>query len=316
MNNVNAMQNKAVTEPKIVSNKIKDPTADKVFYVINYVVLAIALLLVLYPCYFVVIASVSDPTVVNSGKILLYPEGFNTLGYQRVFEDMDIWIGYGNTIIYTVFGTLLGVSVCILAGYALSRKDLPHRNKFMGVFVFTMYFSGGLIPFYMLVQDLNLGDTRLVLIILGATSVYNIIISRSFFASTIPQELQEAAFIDGCGNARFFGSVVLPLSKPIIAVITLYMAVGKWNEYFNALIFIRDGDKAPLQIVLRDKLLAVSTVSTDSMVTDPAALEMLQTMAEVMKYATIIVATLPILLIYPFIQKYFAQGVMIGSIKG
>ncbi len=297
-------------------NKIKDPVSDKIFYMSTYIILTIALILVIYPCYFVVMASVSDPTIVNSGKMLWYPEGFNILGYQRVFEDADIWQGYGNTIIYTVCGTLLGVSVCVLAGYSLSRKDMPYRNIFMGIFVFTMYFSGGLIPSYMLIQDLGLYDTRLLMILLGCTSVYNIIICRTFFASTIPQELQEAAFIDGCGNGRFFTAIVLPLSKPIIAVIALYMSVAKWNEYFNALIYISSGDKYPLQFVLREKLQAVSTVSTDSIVTDPAALEMLQTMAEVMKYATIIVATLPILLVYPFIQKYFAKGVMIGAVKG
>ena len=296
-------------------NKIKDPVVDKVFYGINYGILGLLLLIVAYPCYFVLVASFSDPKVVNSGKILLFPEGFNTLGYQRVFEDMDIWIAYGNTIIYTVLGSLVGVTVCILAGYALSRRDMPFRNIIMGIFVFTMYFGGGLIPFYMLVQDLHLGNTRTLMIILGAASVYNIIISRSFFASTIPTELQEAAEIDGCGNAKFFWSIVIPLSKPIIAVIALYVAVGKWNEYFNALIFITDEDKQPLQLVLRAKLLAVSTTSTDTTI-DPSAAEAMQTMAEVLKYAIIVVATVPILMVYPFIQKYFAKGVMIGSIKG
>ncbi|MFI3325347.1 MAG: carbohydrate ABC transporter permease [Clostridia bacterium] len=296
-------------------NRIADPTSDKVFYFINYILLTIALIVVAYPCYFVIVASVSDYTIVNSGKLLLYPEGFNTVGYQKVIEDADIWIAYANTILYTVTNTLLGLAVCILAGYGLSRRDLPFRNQIMGVFVFTMYFSGGLIPFYLLVTNLGLGNTRLLLIILGCTSVYNIIIARSFFASSIPQELQEAAEIDGCGNAKFFVSIVIPLSKPIIAVIGLYIAVAKWNEYFNALIFISTKTKQPLQLILREKLTAVSTVSTDTSV-DAEALAVMTEMVELLKYAFIVVATVPILIVYPFIQKYFAKGVMIGSLKG
>ncbi len=297
------------------TNKIKDPVIDRVFYLINYTLLAVIFLVVAYPCYFVLVASLSDPGAVNQGSILLFPDGFNTLGYQRVFEDSDIWIAYGNTIMYTVLGTTLGVFGAILAGYALSRKDLPFNGIIMGIYVFTMYFAGGLVPFYILVQGLNLGNTRLLMVILGTTSVYNIIIARSFFASSIPNELHEAASIDGCGNVKFFWDIVVPLSKPIIAVIALYIAVSKWNEYFNALIFITDSDLMPLQLVLRDKLMSVSVSTMDTSI-DPEALEAMQKMAEVLKYAIIVVATLPILLVYPFIQKYFAKGIMIGSLKG
>ncbi len=297
-------------------NKINDPLIDRVFYLFNYIVLGIIFVVVAYPCYFVLVASLSEPEAVNSGEILLFPDGFNTLGYQRVFEDADIWIAYGNTIMYTVLGTILGVAGSILAGYALSRKDLPFNGLIMGIFVFTMYFAGGLVPFYILVQGLNLGDTRLLMVILGTTSVYNIIICRSFFVSSIPGELHEAASIDGCGNVRFFWSIVVPLSKPIIAVIALYFAVSKWNEYFNALIFITDSDLMPLQLVLRDKLMAVSVSTMDTSIVDPEAMEAMQQMAEVLKYAIIVVATLPILTVYPFIQKYFAKGIMIGSLKG
>ncbi len=295
-------------------NKIKDPVEDKIFYVCVNALLGCLLVMVIYPCYFVAIASVTDPDVVNSGKILFWPEGFTTLGYQMVFEDADIWLAYANTIFYTITGTLVGVMIVLMAAYSLSRSDLPFRNIIMGLFVFTMYFSGGLIPTYMLISNIGLLDTRFLLVVLGSVTVYNMIIARTFFANSIPKELQEAATIDGCGNGKFFTSIVLPLSKPIIAVISLYVAVSKWNDYFNPLIYISSGNKYPLQVILRDKLqLAVTATTT---VTEGAAAEALLTMAESMKYSTIVVATVPILCIYPFIQKYFAQGVMLGSVKG
>ncbi len=297
-------------------NKIKDPIDDKIFYIIVNILLAFLLVLVLYPCYFVVVASFSDPDIVNSGAILWYPQGFNTIGYQTVFEDTDIWVGYSNTILYTVCGTLIGVTTCLLAGYSLSRSDLPYRNIIMGLLVFTMYFNGGLIPTYMVISDIGLLDSRLLMVILGSITVYNIIICRTFFATSIPRELYDAATIDGCGNGKFFTAIALPLSKPIIAVISLYVAVAKWNDYFNPLIYLRTGSKFPLQVILRDKLQIATAASTNTTITDPAALEAMLTMAETMKYATIVVATLPILCVYPFIQKYFAKGVMLGSIKG
>lgn len=194
-------------------------------------------------------ASVSDSRYVNSGAMLFLPKGFTFMGYELAFRDNRILIGYGNTLIYTVFGTLLATSTNVLAGYALSRKDLPGRNFLMLFFVFIMYFSGGLIPFYMVVQSLHLINTRWILILLGGTSVYNIIITRSFFMSSIPIELFEAASMEGCGNGRFFFSIVLPLSKAIIAVIALYCAVGQWNAYFNAMIFLTDQEQIPPAVV-------------------------------------------------------------------
>ena len=295
--------------------KIKQTSSDLVFTIIIYIFVICAIIIVAYPLYFVLIASVSDPTYVNSGDFLLYPKGFNLLGYNRVFADIRIWIGYMNTIIYTVFGTLLGLLSSLLAGYALSRKDLPGRNLIMGIFAFTMYFGGGLIPFYMVVKGLGLVNTRLVLIILGSVSVYNIIIIRTFFASTLPIELQEAAFIDGCTNQRFFFSIALPLSKAIIAVIALYLAVGYWNSFFNAMIFITDRNKQPLQIYLREILLTAKTMDSTSLA-DPEAASKLEKMVEIVKYGVIVVSTLPIICFYPFLQKYFVQGVMIGAIKG
>ena len=283
-----------------------------------YVVLALVLIVVIYPLLFVLFASMSDPQYVNSGALLLYPKGFNLLGYQQVFRDQRILIGYGNTIYYTVFGTILAVAVNMMGGYALSRDDLPGRGIVMALFVFTMYFGGGMIPFYLIVRNLHLTNTRTILVLLGGTSVYNMIIVRSFFISTIPRELQEAAEIDGCGTGRFFFSIVMPLSKAITAVIVLYCAVGQWNAYFNALIFISDRDKFPLQIFLREILLTAKTYESADVLSTLSGddLARMQRMSEVTKYGVIVVSTLPIIALYPFLQKYFVKGVMIGSLKG
>jgi len=297
---------------------IKDTTADKIFMTILYVMLAVVLVIVVYPLLFVVLASVSDSRFVNSGDLLLWPKGFTLMGYELAFRDTRIFTGYANTILYTVAGALLATFTNILAGYALSRKDLPGRGLVMAAFVFVMYFGGGLIPFYIIVQKLGLINTRTILILLGGTSVYNIIIARSFFVTSLPKELYEAASIDGCGNGRFFFSIVVPLSKAIIAVIALYCAVGQWNAYFNAMIFLTDRDKYPLQLFLRDILLVgKSYESAEAMSTmDPSVQMKMQTASEVVKYGVIVISTLPIIMFYPFLQKYFVQGVMIGSVKG
>lgn len=303
---------------KTALTHINNCTQDKVFMTVLYVVLALVLIVVIYPLLFVLFASMSDPQYVNSGALLLYPKGFNLLGYQQVFRDQRILIGYGNTIYYTVFGTILAVAVNMMGGYALSRDDLPGRGIVMALFVFTMYFGGGMIPFYLIVRNLHLTNTRTILVLLGGTSVYNMIIARSFFISTIPRELQEAAEIDGCGTGRFFFSIVMPLSKAITAVIVLYCAVGQWNAYFNALIFISDRDKFPLQIFLREILLTAKTYESADVLSTLSGddLARMQRMSEVTKYGVIVVSTLPIIALYPFLQKYFVKGVMIGSLKG
>ncbi len=303
---------------KTALTHINNCAQDKVFMTVLYVVLALVLIVVIYPLLFVVFASMSDPQYVNSGALLLYPKGFNLLGYQQVFRDQRILIGYGNTIYYTVFGTILAVAVNMMGGYALSRDDLPGRGIVMALFVFTMYFGGGMIPFYLIVRNLHLTNTRTILVLLGGTSVYNMIIARSFFISTIPRELQEAAEIDGCGTGRFFFSIVMPLSKAITAVIVLYCAVGQWNAYFNALIFISDRDKFPLQIFLREILLTAKTYESADVLSTLSGddLARMQRMSEVTKYGVIVVSTLPIIALYPFLQKYFVKGVMIGSLKG
>ena len=286
--------------------------SDRILDLFIYIFLGVLVISCIYPVYFVIIASVSDATAVNSGRLLLWPSGFHTSGYQYVLSDNRILTGYLNTFIYTVGGTLLGLAGTIPAGYALSRKDLPFRGLLMGLFVFTMYFSGGLIPTYLVVRTLGLVNTQAIIIIMGSITAYNIILVRTFFQNTIPQELQEAAFIDGCGNIRFFFSFAIPLSSAIIAVIALYLAVSYWNGYFNALIYLTDRSKMPLQIFLREILL--SQASAD--IADGDLASDYKRMVQVIKYAVIVIATLPIMCLYPFLQKYFVKGVMIGSVKG
>ena len=285
---------------------------DRVLNVFLYVFLSISLILCAYPVYFVLIASFSNATVVNSGKLMLWPEGFHLLGYKFVFSDVRILTGYKNTLIYTVGGTILGLFVSLLAGYSLSRSDLPGRKVLMALMVFTMYFGGGLIPTYITIKNMGLVDTRALMIILGSVSVYNIILIRTFFQSNLPTELQEAAFIDGCTNTRFFFQFALPLSSAIIAVIALYLAVGYWNSYFNALIYINSNAKKPLTLFIRELLLS----QENNEVADGELASDFKRMAQVVKYAVIVVATAPIMCMYPFLQKYFVKGVMIGSIKG
>ena len=289
---------------------------DLIYEIITKLFLVVVMIVILYPVYFVLVASFSDPIYVNSGEMLFWPKGFTLLGYQRVFKDSRIWIGYRNTIMYTVLGTILGVVATMLAAYSLSRKDLPGRKIIMFLFIFTMYFSGGMIPYYLVVKGLGLVNSRTLMILSGAVSVYNIIIARSFLEANIPEELKDAANIDGCGNARFFAQIVVPLSKAVIAVIALYLAVSYWNSYFNAMIFLTDTDKYPLQLYLRQILLTVSESASMDSSLDPQALIQLQQMGQVIKYGVIVVATVPIICVYPFIQKYFVKGVMIGSVKG
>lgn len=291
----------------------RETVQDRILDIIFYLIVGIFMIICLYPVYFVIIASFSSSAAVNSGKMLLWPEGFQTAGYSFVFSDARIMTGYVNTILYTVGGTLLGLVCSLAAGYSLSRKDLPLRNLIMMVLVFTMYFHGGMIPTYLVVKNLGLINTRAVLIILGCVSVYNIILIRTFFQSNLPDELHEAATIDGCGNMRFFLQFALPLSKAIIAVIALYLAVGYWNSYYNALVYTTNNNLKPLQLFIREMLMQ-SNSTTDFADAELAAQHML--MLQVIKYAVIVVATVPIMCVYPFLQKYFVQGVMIGSVKG
>lgn len=295
---------------------MKKSREDRTFDIINYVILGIVALVVLYPLYFVLIASFSSPDAINSGEIMFIPKGVSLDGYKKLFEDPNIWIGYRNTIIYTLVGTVLNVLVTISAAFSLSRSRLVGQKFFMGYFVFTMYFSGGLIPLYIVVNNLGLYNNPLVLVTLGMVSVYNLIIARTFFQTTLPEELFDAAAIDGCGNFRFFLSIAIPLSKAIIAVLVVFYGVAHWNSFFNALMYISEKKYYPLQLVLREILLQSKMVEPAA--TEGAMIDLIerQRYAELIKYGVIIVSSLPVLVLYPFAQKYFVKGVMIGSVKG
>ena len=309
------MENTAKESAALNGRSSRESREDKRFDVIVAVIVVFLTILVLYPLYFVVIASFSDPNLVESGQVLFLPRGITLEGYRYILDDNRIWSGYLNTFLYTIFGTLLAVCITVPAAYALSRRDMIGRGVLMKFFVFTMYFGGGMIPTYLLIKQLHLIDTYLVLILLGSFSAYNLIICRTFFQSTIPLELQEAAEIDGCSIPRFFFSVVLPLSKAVIAIMVLYYAVGHWNDYFNALIYINRQELRPLQLVMRDILIQGQTINPGSSV-DPEQIVRLQQIGRSIKYGSIIVSSLPVLIFYPFVQKYFVKGVMIGSIKG
>ncbi|WP_286893603.1 carbohydrate ABC transporter permease [Thermobacillus sp.] len=272
-------------------------------------------LIVAYPLYFVVIASVSDSTMVATGKVWLWPRGFSLFGYNEIFDDTRIWRGYRNTMLYTTLGTFVNLLFTLPAAYALSRQEFRARRFLMFVFVVTMFFSGGLIPTYLLIKGLGMTNTMWVFIFPFCVNVYNLIIVRTFFETSLPRELYEAAAMDGCGHFRFFWSVALPLSKAVISVIGLYYAVAHWNDFFTALVYVRNNDLQPLQIVLRDILLS-NQVFQSGAGTGGQAGGYAQRYADQIKYGVIIVSTLPILLVYPFIQKYFEKGVMIGSVKG
>lgn len=287
---------------------------DRVFCFIVYAVVIMLSLMILYPLWFVVIASVSDPNLVASGQVILMPKGITFEGYKYIFRDTRIWTGYFNTVRYTLVGTLVALFITIPAGYALSRTDMAGRGIVMKLLIVTKYFSGGLIPTYLVVKGLHLANTPYVLMLLGSFNVFNLILCRTFFVNTMPMELQEAAEIDGCGIFQYFARVVIPLSKAIIAIMVLYYAVGHWNSFFNGLIYVTDSKLYPLQLILRDIL--ITGQSVDPTAIDPEALELMRQIARTIKYGVIIVSSLPVLVMYPFVQKYFVKGVMIGSVKG
>ena len=287
---------------------------DHIYDVVSTFLIILVLLIVLYPIYFVVIASISDPNAVANGRVILWPKGVSFAGYLRIFQDKRIITGYANSLYYTVAGTALSTLITIMAGYSLSRKDLVGGKVIMYLYLFTMYFSAGLIPVYLMVKTLHLINTRAVIILLSCVSVYNIIIARTFFQNSLPYELLEASMLDGCGNIRFLFGIAVPLSKAIIAVIALYNAVAYWNSYFTAMIYLSDQSKYPLQMFLKEILISSRMISAD--VDDPSELAELQRLASTIKYGVIMVGSLPMLILYPFIQRYFVKGVMIGGIKG
>lgn len=287
---------------------------DKIFYIVIAIILTIFFLLVLYPCVFVISASFSSGSAVQSGKVVLLPVKFSLEGYKIVFNTNKVWLGFRNSLLYTFGGTIINVVMTVTAAYCLSRRDLPGRNGIMLIFTFTMFFSGGMIPAYMLIQKLGFLNTPWAVLIPGAIGVYNLIIARTFILNSIPEELLEASRIDGCSDIKYFLDIVVPLSKSIIAVLVLYYGVGHWNSYFQPMLYLNKPELYPLTLFLREILMADQI--DPSTISDPELQAQLAQTAGVIKYALIVVSMVPVMIIYPFIQKYFVKGVMIGSVKG
>lgn len=293
--------------------KIKRSASDRAFDFINVFLIIIVLAVVIYPLYFIIIASFSDPKLVASGQVVLFPKGISLDGYRMTFQNKDIWRGYANSLFYTVLGTSICLTCTVPAAYALSRRDLIGRGVLMKLITFTMFFSGGLIPSYLLIQKLKIYNTIWALTLPFAVNVYNLIIARSFMTENIPMELHEAAQLDGCGDFKFFFRVVIPLAKPVICVLLMMYAVEHWNSYFYALIYLKDRELFPLQMILRELL--IQTEMVGSMGGDSTVMQM-QQIANMLKYCVIIVSSLPLLILYPFVQKYFEKGLTIGAVKG
>ena len=294
------------------AKKIKESRSDRIFYIVNYIILGLLALIVIYPLYFIIIASFSSADAVLGGKVILFPVDINFDGYVKIFQRDDIWRGYLNTIFYTVAYTALSVLFTVTAAWALSRKKLPFRKFWMAFFIVTMFFGGGLIPFYNVVSGLGMLNSPLAIILPGTVSAWNLFMAKTFFQADIPDGIVEAAEIDGAGKLKLFVSVILPLSMPIVVVLALYYAVGQWNSYFNAMIFLSDEKKYPLQLVLKEILTASETTTGGS---GETILEQFR-LANQLKYVSVIVSSLPMFLLYPFAQKFFAQGVTMGSLKG
>jgi putative aldouronate transport system permease protein len=293
---------------------IRDSAGDRVLYAFVTVLLVLFMIVVAYPLIFVLSSSFSSGEAVSSGRVLLWPVDPSLKGYEAVFKHKNILTGYRNTFLYTGVGTLLNIAVTMMCAYPLSRRDFRWRKPYMVLFVITMYFSGGLIPTYMVINSLGLVNTFWVMVIPGLMGVYNMIVARTFIMSTIPLEMLESAQIDGCSDARYFFGFVLPLSKAIIAVQALFYGVGHWNAYFNAMIYLSKPQLYPLQLILRQILVLSQIVYTDML--DPELIAANVGLADLLKFSLIVVATLPILAAYPFAQKYFIKGIMVGSLKG
>lgn len=294
-------------------NRIKQPKSDRIFYAIIYTIITLLTISVVYPLIYIVSASISSAAAITSGRMWLWPVDIDFIGYKYVLKYKYVWIGYRNTLFYTLMHTAMGVSMCLICAYPLARRGLRFKGFLTFLFTFTMLFSGGMIPSYLLMRSLGLLDTIWAIIIPGSLSVYNMIVTRTFIQTNIPEELLEAARIDGCSDAKFFFRIVLPLSKTIIAVLGLMFASAMWNSYFSAFLYLKTKDLYPLQIFLRQILVQANF---DSEMLDPDALEQMQNLQQILKYAIIVVSTAPMILLYPFVQKYFEKGVMIGSLKG
>ena len=288
--------------------------ADLAFAILNYAFLSLVLMIAAYPLWFVLIASFSDPHLVWGGKVWIVPQGFNLEGYRNIISNPNIAIGYRNSVLYTAVGTALNLFMTITAAYPLSRKDFGPRHGLTLLYTVTMFFSGGLIPTYLLVKSLGLINTFWAMILPNAVAFYYIVITRTYFQTSIPEELWESASLEGCSNVRFLRSIVIPLSAPIIAVMTLFYSVGHWNSYFNGLIYLTQKNRFPLQLILREILILGQM--QDTIITDVLEAATLQRISESIKYGVIIVASLPVLMLYPLVQRHFVKGIMIGALKG
>lgn len=295
-------------------SSIKLTGNDMVFTIVNYTFLTICLLVVLYPLVYILSSSFSSAEAVISARVWLFPVEPTLMGYKAVFRNSQIWTGYMNSAFYAFFGTIISVILTIMAGYPLSKRDFYGRNLIIGIFTFTMLFSGGLIPYYLVIKNLNIIDTRWAMLLPNAMAVWNVIIARTYFQNTIPEELAEAAELDGCSDFAFIFRVVVPLSGPIIAVMILFYAVGQWNSYFDAMILLKNNKLFPLQIILRNIL--IQNQIDPNMMVDVKTLLRNQGMKDLLKYSLIVVASAPVLALYPFVQRYFIKGIMVGAIKG
>lgn len=297
-------------------NRMKMSVGDRVYLFLVYLFLFSFIICILYPLVYVVSCSFSSPEALVQGRVFFLPVEPGLQGYQAVFNNSRVWRGYLNTIIYTSVGTLIGTAVTLTAAYVLSRKEFPMRKFLTTYFMITMFIGGGMIPMYLLMRDIHLLNTIWAIVLPGAVNVWLVIVGRTFICSTIPEDLFEATSLDGGSYIQFFIKVILPLSKPIIAVIALNYALGLWNSYYSALIYLNDAAKYPLQMVLREILIQNSTDMISMVGTDINSQLHKQYLSELLKYSLIIVSSLPLLIVYPFLQKYFIKGTMVGSIKG
>lgn len=294
--------------------RIRESGSDLIFTIVNTTMLILAILAVLYPLLYVLSASFSSGAAVAAGRVRLWPVEPTLIAYKKLFEYQRIWVGFGNSVFYAVVGTLVNVTMTLFAAYPLARRNLAGRNLILSLFLFSLMFSGGLIPTYLVVKQVGLINTRLALIIPQALSVWNLLVAIAFFRSSIPQDLLEAAQLDGANDIQYFARIVLPVSTPLIAVLVLYYAVGHWNQFFSALLYLSNPALFPLQLILREILMLNQL--DQSVLADIAEMARRQQLADLIKYAVIVVASAPWMVLYPFLQKYFVKGMMLGAVKG
>ena len=294
---------------------IRHSKRDRIFLIVNTSILTLFLLIVFYPMWLVVISSFSDPKAVTAGNVVVFPVGLSLEGYKAIFSYRMIIRGFGNSLVLMVLGTVFCIFVTSLGGYPLSRPDLPGKKYIMFIYTFTMYFGGGMIPYFLLIKNLHLMNTIWALVIPSGLSVWNIILMKTYFQTSVPDEIFQAARVDGCSDIVYLVRIGLPLAKPIIAVLSLFTAVGMWNSYFNALLFLNDTELFPLQLVLRD-ILVVNATNTTEFVQDVESIKKQQELVALLKYSVIVASSAPLMILYPFVQKYFVKGIMVGSVKG